>query len=119
MGGYGSEKTNLRVSDEHNLGLRAPLDKRLDGSGGILGTLRRRLLVRDAAALALATTGRVVEGLGGGAGVRLHDGLDDGAGCAHASRSGGLAGAEDVEGRAGLARDVDGRGAGREEEGGG
>jgi hypothetical protein len=55
----------LGVADEDNLGIRAALVEAGDSRNHSLGTLSRRLVVADAAALALAAAGRVVNGLAG------------------------------------------------------
>ncbi|EKG20990.1 hypothetical protein MPH_01689 [Macrophomina phaseolina MS6] len=83
--------TYLGVADHDDLGVGAGLDVRLDLLGDGLGA------GLDRCAVAVAARGRVVDGLGGGARVRVQDQVDDSAGGAEARRGGGLARAEDVD----------------------
>ena len=75
--------------------------------------LVRRVVVADSAALALASAGRVCDGLGRGAGVGLGHHVDEALGGAVARRGRRLPCPEDVDSRAGLALlELHGTGAG-------
>jgi hypothetical protein len=67
----------LGVADEDNLGVRAALVEAGDSRDHGLRTLSRRVVVADAAALALAAAGRVVDGLAGRARVGLLHHVDE------------------------------------------
>lgn len=92
-----SSSSYLGVSDQDDLGVGTPLVERVDLASHGGSPLPRRVAVRHATAGRLAAAGRVGDGLGGGAGVRADDHVDELARGAIAGRDGGLTSAEDVE----------------------
>lgn len=69
--------TYLRVPNKHNLGAGAARVELGDGAHDGLGALGGRVVIADAAARALAATGRVHDGGRGAARVRLQHHVDE------------------------------------------